>query len=111
MKKLQQQIEELIKERLHLESEMEFLKSQNTELRRGIAVLLEDNSKLESQLDVVEEEFEKQEKELNSATEETKVLLRYWSFTISNHGYLVILAFDFNENYQPINWLNFKNDV
>jgi len=76
MNKLQQQIEELIKERLHLDSEMEFLKSQNTELRRGIAVLLEDNSKLESELDVVEEEFEKQERELDSATEETKVLLR-----------------------------------
>ncbi|XP_066935661.1 kinesin-like protein KIF15 isoform X3 [Clytia hemisphaerica] len=74
--KLQQQIEELVRERIQLEAEVEFLKKQNSELHRDIVIILDENSKLESELQDLEAEFGKQEQDLESATEETKLLLR-----------------------------------
>ncbi|XP_057306892.1 kinesin-like protein KIF15 isoform X3 [Hydractinia symbiolongicarpus] len=74
--RLQEQIEDLVKERIHLEAELGFLKKQNEQLRQEIVIILEDNDNLEHELGGLEDVFGRQEKELGSATEETKALLR-----------------------------------
>lgn len=74
--RLQEQIEDLVKERIHLEAELGFLNKQNEQLRQEIVIILEDNDNLEHELGGLEDVFGRQEKELVSATEETKALLR-----------------------------------
>ena len=77
VEKLEQQIEEHVREQNQLKSEMEYLKNQNAELRKEIAIILHENTKLENKIEQLESLYIKQESELVLATGKTEELLRY----------------------------------